>query len=66
MKFAALNRFSADELQQEMLQRAIKRTVEALDRAQATVEALQVKHLRRSQEARRLARRIAAARKEAP
>jgi len=56
---------SADELNHELLTRCLHRTVEALDRAQSTVEALQRKHLRQSQELRRNARRIAAARKEA-
>lgn len=61
-----LSTLTSDELQSELLARCIHRTVEALDRAQATVEALQRKHLRRCQEQRRLSRRIAAARKEAP
>lgn len=54
---------SSDMLQQELLCRAQSRTVEALDRAGATIEALQKKHLRQSEEMRRLSRRIAAARK---
>ena len=60
-----LERWTGEELQHELLTRSVQRTVEALDRAQATVEVLQRKHLRQSQELRRQARRIAAARKEA-
>lgn len=59
-----LHTVTEDTLQQELLRRSQLRTVEAIDRAEATLEALQKKHQRQSEERRRLCRRIAAATKQ--